>query len=170
MAPDWEKLSEAWSTHDIGFVAEVDCTADGKPLCDANGVRGFPTLKWGDPSGLEDYQGGRDYNSLDKFAKDNLKPICSVANLALCDDDKKKDIEAYMKLSEEDLDKKIAEEEAKLEAAEKEFTDAVGKLQAEYQKLSEDKEKKIDEVKKAGLGLLKSVKANKAKAAKKDEL
>ena len=27
------------------LVAHVDCTAEGKPLCDANGVKGFPTLK-----------------------------------------------------------------------------------------------------------------------------
>ena len=38
------------------LVADVDCTAGGKDLCDANGVRGYPTIKWGDPSDLQDYQ------------------------------------------------------------------------------------------------------------------
>lgn len=27
------------------IIGDVDCTAAGKPLCDANGVRGFPTIK-----------------------------------------------------------------------------------------------------------------------------
>merc|ERR1740129_2530421 len=44
MAPDWENLAEEWADDAIGLVAEVDCTAEGKPLCDANGVKGFPTL------------------------------------------------------------------------------------------------------------------------------
>ena len=79
MAPDWEKLAEKWSGHAVGLVAEVDCTTEGKPLCDANGVRGFPTLKYGDPAALEDYQGSRTYDDLKKFATDTLKPVCSVA-------------------------------------------------------------------------------------------
>merc|ERR1711966_226027 len=56
-----------------------------KPLCDANGVKGFPTLKWGDPADLQDYQGGRSLDDLKKFAEENLKPQCSVANIDLCD-------------------------------------------------------------------------------------
>eukprot|EP01083_Nonionella_stella_P263522 895102_1 len=79
MAPDWEKLSGEFEGYEVGLVADVDCTAEGKPLCDANGVKGFPTLKWGDPTALEDYQGGRSYDDLLKFATDNLKPICSPA-------------------------------------------------------------------------------------------
>ena len=38
------------------LIADVDCTAGGKDLCDANGVRGYPTLKWGSPDDLQDYQ------------------------------------------------------------------------------------------------------------------
>lgn len=166
MAPDWEKLSEEWSTNDVGLVAEVDCTADGKPLCDANGVRGFPTLKYGDPASLTDYQGGRSYNDLAKFATDNLKPICSVSNLDLCDDEKKAQIEEYLKLSDADLTEKITSEETKIEKAEEDFKEAVSKLQAEYQKLSEEKDAMIAEVSAAGLGLLKGVKAAKAKRAR----
>ena len=30
-------------------------------------VQGFPTIKWGDPSSLEDYKGGRDYEALNIF-------------------------------------------------------------------------------------------------------
>jgi len=83
MAPDWEKLADDWAGHEVGLIAEVDCTTDGKPLCDQNGVKGFPTLKYGDPSALEDYQGGRTFNDLAEFALANsarslkvLPPIC----------------------------------------------------------------------------------------------
>lgn len=170
MAPDYEKLAEEWHNHEVGLVAEVDCTAEGKPLCDANGVRGFPTLKYGDPSALEDYQGGRSYDELAAFAKENLKPVCSPANIDLCDDAKKKEIEGYMKLSAKDLDKKIEKEEKKLESAEEDFKKEVEKLQQTYQKLSDAKDKKLAEVKESGLGLMKAVKGFKAKAEKKDEL
>ena len=151
------------------MVAEVDCTAEGKPLCDANGVRGFPTLKWGDPAGLEDYEGSRSFDDLSEFAKANLKPVCSAANIDLCEPDKKKKLEEYMELSLDDLNSKIKEEEEKLEKAEEDFKEAVSKLQAEYQKLSEEKDKAISEVKAAGLSLMKSVVTAKTKATK-DEL
>lgn len=166
MAPDWEKLSGEWEGHEIGLVAEVDCTADGKPLCDANGVKGFPTLKYGDPSSLDDYNGGRSFNDLSTFAKENLKPICSPAKLELCDDDKKKEIETLMALSDDDLKEKIKVEEQKLEDAEEEFKNEVQKLQEKYQALMEEKDAKAAAVKSSGLGLMKSVLAAKAKADK----
>ena len=170
MAPDWEKLSAEWEGNEVGLVAEVDCTAEGKPLCDANGVRGFPTIKYGDPSGLDDYQGSRSYSDLAKFATENLKPMCSPANLDLCDDDKKKQIEEYLAKSDSDLADLITAEEKKLEDAEEDFKNEVQKLQEAYQKLSTDKDDKIAAVKAAGLGLMKSVKAYKGKKDAKDEL
>lgn len=140
-------------------------------MCDANGVRGFPTLKYGDPNGLDDYQGGRTYDDLAKFASANLKPVCSPANLDLCDAEKKKQIEEYIALSSEALSTQIEAEEKKIEQAETDFKDAVQKLQDEYTKLSADKDKAIQDVKDSGLGLMKAVKAFKSKTDKsKDEL
>merc|ERR1712048_97072 len=147
MAPDWEKLSAEWEGNDIGLVAEVDCTADGKPLCDANGVRGFPTLKYGDPNALDDYQGGRTFDAFNSFAKENLKPICSPANLALCDDEKEAEIDGFMSKSVEELDTAIKAEEAKLEAAEAKFKEEVEKLQATYQALMTAKDDEVAAVK-----------------------
>merc|ERR1712154_408111 len=169
MAPDWEKLAAEWEGNEIGLVAEVDCTAEGKPLCDANGVRGFPTLKYGDPTALDDYQGGRTLDALSGFAKDNLKPICSPAKLELCDDDKKAEIETFMAKGVDELDAAIKVEEAKLEAAEANFKAEVQKLQETYQALMTAKDDEIAAVKAAGLGLMKSVKAFEAKGGS-DEL
>merc|ERR1711869_82155 len=121
------------------LVADVDCTAGGKALCDQLGVRGYPTIKHGDPNNLEDYKGGRDFSALEKFAK-GLKPVCSPAKMDLCEPEMKEKILELQKLSAADLDKQIKEKEAEIEKAEKFFTDEVDKLQKSYQKLQEDKE------------------------------
>lgn len=44
--------------HPTAGVFDVDCTAAGQPLCEANGVKGYPTIKYGDPEDLQDYEGG----------------------------------------------------------------------------------------------------------------
>jgi len=170
MKPAWDKLMKEYAGHKSALVADVDCTAAGKPLCDSNGVKGFPTIKYGDPSALEDYKGGRDYDALKKFADENLKPMCSPANIDLCDDDKKAEIEELMRLSAEDLDAKIAKGDKEIADAEAHFKAEVEKLQAAYQKLMSDKDETVENVKNSGLGLMKSVLAAKQKAGDKDEL
>jgi len=163
MKPDWDKLMKAFKDDESRLVADVDCTAAGKPLCDQVGVRGYPTIKHGDPNSLEDYKGGRDFAALEKFAK-GLKPVCSPAKMDLCEPEMKEKILELQKLSEADLDKQIKEKEAEIEKAEKTFTDEVDKLQKAYQKLQEDKEATVTAVKESGLGLMKSVKAHAGKA------
>ena len=143
------------------LVADVDCTAEGKPLCDSAGVRGYPTIKWGDPADLQDYQGGRTYDDLKKFADENLKPMCSPKNIDLCDDAKKADIQKFQAMSDADLAAANAVEEKKLEDAEEEFKTEVQKLQDKYSALSTEKDEKIEAVKSSGLGLMKSVQASK---------
>jgi hypothetical protein len=168
MKPDWDKLMDAFAGSTTQLIGDVDCTADGKPLCDANGVRGYPTLKWGDPSALEDYKGARDYDSLKSWAEENLKPVCSPGNIDLCDDDKKAEIEKFQGMTDADLDAAISDKETELETAESSFKEAVAELQETYQKLMADKEATIASVKDSGLGLMKAVKANKGSG--KDEL
>merc|ERR1719410_2340493 len=90
------------------LVADVDCTTEGQPLCEKFGVRGYPTIKYGDPTELKDYNGGRTYDDLKKFADENLGPTCGPGeNLELCDAEMKKKIENYVKMSEGKLDGKI---------------------------------------------------------------
>lgn len=168
MKPDWDKLMTEYADHATTLVGDVDCTAAGKPLCDSNGVKGFPTIKHGDPANLDDYNGGRDYAALAKFAAD-LKPLCSPSNLSLCDDDQKAEIERVNALSLEELNAAIAEGEQKLEDAETNFKDEVSKLQKAYEGLQKDKEATIAAVKADGLGLMKSVRAAK-KSSGHDEL
>merc|ERR1712012_892757 len=65
----WNKSKKAATS----LIAEVDCTEEGnKDLCAANGVQGFPTLKWGDPSALETWV--RSSQSGVRLGHSNLPP------------------------------------------------------------------------------------------------
>jgi len=169
MKPDWDKLMDAFADSKTALVADVDCTAEGKPLCDSNGIRGYPTIKYGDPSALEDYKGGRDYDSLEKFANENLKPMCSPTNIDLCDDEKKAEIEKYQAMSDADLEAAISEKAKAMDEAEEVFKNGVTELQETYQKLMEAKDKTLEDIKNSGLGLMKAVKAAASKKGS-DEL
>jgi len=159
MKPDWDRLANEYAGHATTGVYDVDCTAEGKPLCDSNGVRGFPTIKHGDPDALEDYSGGRDYDSLKAFA-DGLKPLCSPRRPELCDPEQKKAIDDYTALGKDSLLEKISEFEAKIEEAEATFKDEVSKLQSKYESLMKEKDEAIAAVKASGVGMAKSVLAS----------
>jgi len=160
MKPAWDKLMGDFKDSKTALVADVDCTAAGKPLCDSNGVRGFPTIKYGDPNALEDYQGGRDYDALKAFADENLGPSCGPDNMDLCDDEKKAKIEGFLAMSKDDLSKSIEEKETELKDAESTFEKEVEKLQKKYESLVKAKDDTVAEVKGSGLGMMKSVLAH----------
>jgi len=168
MKPDWDKLMAEFKDSKTALVADVDCTAAGKDLCNEVGVKGYPTIKHGDPSDLQDYKGGRSFNDLKKFAEENLGPTCSPGNLDLCDAEKKAQIEEFMKVPKADLEAKVKEKEAAMEKLEKDFKTFVEGLQKKYTEANEKKEADVKEVKDSGLGLMKSVQAHKAK--NKEEL
>ena len=81
-------------------------------------------------------------------------------------DAQKADSEGFPAMPVEDLEAKIKEQEDIIAEAEAHLKDELVKLQEQYQKLSADKEKVVEEIKAGGLGLMKSVKATKAAAAK----
>merc|ERR1719403_166744 len=85
MKPDWDRLMEAYDGSSSVVVADVDCTSDGgKAVCSANGVQGYPTIKYWVDGTEEKYQGGRDYDSLKKFVEDTLERGCDVDDEASC--------------------------------------------------------------------------------------
>lgn len=169
MKPAWDSLMQEYEGHDTILVGDVDCTAEGKSICGNMGVKGYPTIKHGDISALEDYKGGRDADALKSFAA-TLKPSCSPANIDLCEDDQRAEIEELMALSNKELKEKITDGDAQLKEAEDNFSDEVGKLQDKYQTLSQEKDDKIAEIEGAGLKMWKAVLAHKKKSGGKDEL
>lgn len=161
MKPAWDKLAKNWNKGDrvkTSLIADVDCTSEGgKKVCEEVGVTGYPTIKWGDASALEKYEGGRDYDALKAFAKENLKPICSPTNIDLCDDEKKKEIADFQALGFEALNAKIEEKKAEIKKAEDFFSEEVKKLQDQYSQLQKDKDEAVAKVKSSGLSLMQSV-------------
>lgn len=140
LAPTWKKLMK--KSDDTVLVAKVDCTGDGKPLCDENGVKGFPTLKSGDPQALDDYKGGRDIKSLKAHLK-TLKPACSVSNIALCSEDEKAMIEKVRMLGRAEWKKLVKSTEKQRTDAQAAFEKDVEGLQKTYEKLQSSLERKM---------------------------
>merc|ERR1719379_2332311 len=160
MKPDWDKLMTAFKDHKTTLVADVDCTAGGEALCEKVGVQGYPTIKYGDPNGLEDYEGGRAFAELKKFA-DDLKPVCTPAQLDACSDEDKELIKKYEATPLDELKKGVEEKEQQIKDAETTFEQEVEKLQEKYEQLEKEKSDAISAIKKSGMGLMKSVIASK---------
>jgi hypothetical protein len=98
---------DEFSSSETSLVADVDCTADGQELCSKHGVQGYPSIKYGDPTDLQDYQGGRSFEDLKKFAEENLGPQCGPTHLELCTDEVKAKLETFMKMTADRLEGKI---------------------------------------------------------------
>lgn len=131
MAPAWEQLAADYEGSDITLIAEVDCEEE-EELCETFEVQGFPTIHYGDVNEVQDYTGGRDYESMSKFAKENLeKPICSIHNIDACEEETK---EAIRKLET----KSAGELHAMVEEFEKGAEEADAVLQAEIERLEEE--------------------------------
>jgi len=166
MKPAWDKLMKAFEGSQDALVADVDCTAAGKSICADNGVQGYPSIKWGSVGSLEDYQGGRDFDALKKFADENLKPVCSLAHMELCGEEEKFEINTLVEMDMDSLKKAIEQQEGEIKAAEKAFEEGTSNLQSRYQELQKQKDAAIAAVKDGGLGKMKSVRAHRAKAQK----
>merc|ERR1719384_1692589 len=99
MKPDWDKLMDEFKDSATLLIADVDCTTDGRDLCRKLDVQGYPTIKYGDPNDLQDYDGGRSFEDLKKFAEENLGPTCGPDNLDLCTPEVRTKVEGYMTMS-----------------------------------------------------------------------
>jgi len=170
MKPAWDSLMTEYKDSKTALVADVDCTAGGKSLCEEHSVQGYPTIKWGEPTDLKDYDGGRDLDSLKKFASENLGPTCGPDNLDLCDETDKKFIAKFKKWDIDELEMEIDEKEQKVKKIESAGKKAVDKLEQEVKDLQEKIEKertrtkdKIEKEKKnSGYNFMKAVKASRA--------
>jgi len=163
MKPAWDMLMTEYKDHPTILIADVDCTTSGKELCEKAGVKGYPTIKYGDPDNMEDYKGGRDAAALKEHAA-SLKPSCSPSNIDLCDDEKKAEITKLQEMPAAELEKMIAEKEQMLVDAETTFKTELEKLQKAYEELQSTKEATETSVKESGLSLMKAVKAASGKS------
>jgi len=76
LAPTWEELAKKYEDNSDVVIAHVDCTASdniNRPLCDTQGVNGFPTLNiYKEGVKAEEYNGKRDLAELEKFVEKHL--------------------------------------------------------------------------------------------------
>jgi hypothetical protein len=163
MKPDWEKLHDEFADT-YALVADVDCTADGKPLCDDNDVKSFPTLMYGDPKGtLEKYEGGREYDDLKAHAQTLAeKPTCGPANLDVCDDDTKAAIRKIAAIPLSQLETEVGDLSGKKEAADAEFEKLVTDLEDQFRKEYRARDEVVESYANSkGLKIMKAVLASK---------
>ena len=146
MKPAWDALMEEYEDSEHLVVADVDCIEAGKPLCNKVGVKGFPTIKYGDPNDLQDYKGGREKQQLSEFAE-TLQPGCVVDTLEHCSDEQKLVIEDLLTKTSEELAEAVTAELEEVEAAQNAFKEEVEKLQAQYEELSASRDSTLKDIK-----------------------
>merc|ERR1712187_818700 len=143
-------------------------------LCEKNDVRGYPTIKYGDPADLKDYNGGRTFDDLKKFAEENLGPTCGPENLDLCDADTKAMIEKFIAMDEATLDKEIQEANLKVDQIKNKHRKVIASLKDKALErrngLEKATKKKDDLVKKESAKLGVSIAKKIVSAYKKKEL
>jgi hypothetical protein len=147
MKPAWDQLTEEYKDSTTALIVDVDCTNDkNEDLCSKYEVEGFPTIKYftdaTDPLG-DNYEGGRDFDDLKEFADANLGPTCSYNSIDLCSDEQKKEIEEVAAMDPEERGKLIDDAQQAAKDAEAKFEAEVEKLQAQYEKLVEEKDAAI---------------------------
>jgi len=108
MKPAWDQLGDEFADSSSVLIGDADCTASGSDLCNKNEVRGYPTIKYfiqGEDA--QDYQGGRDFDSLKSFVEDKLQKLCSVEDTKDCTDKEIKFIEKNKGKSADDVKKSL---------------------------------------------------------------
>tara|TARA_B110000008_G_C16958760_1_gene559287 strand:+ start:1133 stop:1762 length:630 start_codon:yes stop_codon:yes gene_type:complete len=164
LKPDWDRLGE--DADDTVIIADVDCTADGKPLCEKYDIKGFPTLKsfWGKSS--EDYKGGRSYNDLIQYAN-NLKIPCNIKNKNACTKEETEELEKLLKLSDEKRRETFEKIKKDIKIEEENHDNLLKKLQEKFE-TSKNNLEKLKEEHKFKINLLEQM-VEKSEGAK-DEL
>jgi len=146
MKPDWDSLGSTYADSSKVVIADVDCTAAGKPLCEKYGVRGYPTIKYFNPPDEdgEDYKGGRDLSALKKFVETELGPGCSVDTKENCSAEQLAELEKYLAMAPEEIEAKLTALKDELKKAEDDHNELLKSLQEQF-KGSQDALEKLKE-------------------------
>jgi Thioredoxin len=166
LSDDWNRLEEDWSSHDVGVIANVDCSSEhhGKPICDEFDITTYPTLivYYGDDPlihvetydysttdiGEGDGDGGLDYESLSKYAKQHLSQLrCSPLRLDACTVDERTIIENLESKTLSELNDIVTTVTDMVETEETKFDNHVKEIQQLYEKYVQEFNTKMDEIK-----------------------
>jgi len=157
MKPDWDSLAATYEDSKKVIIADVDCTAGGKSLCDKFGVRGYPTIKFFNPPDEEgeDYKGGRDLPALKKFVESDLGPGCSVDAKENCSAEQLSALEQYISMDATVRSEKLESMKTELKNAEDAHNELLKGLQDQFKK-SQDALEKLKEDSAPVIKLMKS--------------
>ena len=106
MKGDWDRLGKEYKSSASTLIVDVDCTKH-QEVCSDHGVSGYPTIKYYVNGEEKDYQGGRSYDALATFTKDNLAKSCDVASGDDCGEREKKYIEKMKKKGADAVKKQL---------------------------------------------------------------
>ena len=167
MKPDWDQLASEYAASTTVQIADVDCTAEGEPLCSRFDVQGFPTIKSFSPfnSEGEDYEGERGLDALRAFVE-TMGKDCTAASKENCDAEQLAELEEALKAAPEELAAELATLKEKLETASSEHDALVESLEKQY----EASESALEELKTEVKPRIKLLRAATATPAGKEEL
>jgi protein disulfide-isomerase A6 len=103
-----DQLGDEFAGSSSVVIGDVDCTAEGESLCTKMEVRGYPTIKFWKDGTMEDYHGGRDFDSLKQHVVDNLLVLCDVADPKDCTYKEKAYIEKMKAKTQDEIEKQHA--------------------------------------------------------------
>ena len=147
--PAWDNLMEKYAESDTLLVADVDCVNAGKELCDKNGVKGFPTIKYGSVNSLEDYKGGRSASDLEEFAS-KLTPPCNPETLEHCSATQQEQLSVYESKTDDELQEMITGYEKAQADIDTTFKKGVEGLQGRFEELQKEKDQALGELEDVG--------------------
>ncbi|CAK9042868.1 unnamed protein product [Durusdinium trenchii] len=144
LQPEWDQMAKHFTDTPNVIIGQVDCTGSGQGFCGENNVQGYPTLKLWKDGRMQDYNGGRDYNSLKREVEKKLdpRPACSLESKEACKAEDLVILEESEKMSK-------AERAAKIKQVQQEIQDA--KAQAvELEKKAKKLTESLDLIKAGG--------------------
>ena len=152
-----QALATDWVDHPYSLILDVDCTTPKKTassFCKKKfGVYDYPTLKYGHPHALQEYQGPRSYSVLKQFAQEVLTGFqCIPSQPTACTTPEQRSwLQQYQQLSQVELETTMHEIKNNLTLQKQTFQKQVDHLQKEYQEMVETKARRIQELEQGDL-------------------
>jgi len=121
MQGDWDRLKKDYADTPNVVIGACDCTADCQAKCGEHQVKGYPSLKLKVGERVEDFNGGRDYNSFKREVESKLnpRPACSLESKDACKKEDLAVLEESEKMSKAERAAKIKEVEEEIKESKK---------------------------------------------------
>lgn len=135
MQPDYDKLRKLYADTPNVIIVQLDCSGAAQGTCGQHGVQGYPSIKTTVDGKTADYNGGRDYKSMQREVESKLnpRPACSLESKDACSAEARAILEESEKMSKAERVAKIKEVEQEIKDSKKQAAD----LEKKAKKLAE---------------------------------